>query len=874
MSSLPSRANPPLVRISAPVNNQIAEWLTKILGSTRPRRVARMSHSGEHKKEWQLDETTQKPIRNKQGRRIWTGRMVPRDKYEDIPGALTRQMLLGHASGKVTYSCTLDRGGVARAGVIDVDSGGKGALQALLHAAQRLGYTAFAIFVGGDGAHDGGHVWCIFDDWYAATDIKVLMQQIATEAQVVAKEFWPQNQGIRLPFGYHQTKGSRGELLTQGGEVYRLDQAEERAAALVAVLTLPMNTAPPLAPAIEDHRPTPLVQLGPRRIASNELKADRPTLATVRAGFNAEHSLEPLLADYGAERTSDGFTCPCGILHTHTTTLYISREGKLFSFSPRCRWYTTKGWDAFGLYVLVEHNNNVTAALKVLNPIAPGQRRAGLDPPDAQAYLTPAQRGQHRADATRKREARRQEAAATLADVRARAAHDDALTPCDRAVLDSLLTIADGRSWCRPSKPRIAELCGYSLGSVKRSLMILEDRHYFTSEGDGGTSKQTAIRRFLRGSLSNDTDTPFVRGSLMADAEPTLLPESSGDGTTPPMLRGSSLGRSNGGMIHESHESCDLIHESQRACERRGRAVPATSDSPDLGEPDSLDTWTWRDAPIDANDLAVLDGLPVPAAESTALPQPRLLHCGPWYYIADGIDCGPTGRTENEAWKAWAGRMNTDLPNGATPDDHARARADLEAVQTAPAESLTHDPANAGEATYHDNLDWTAQNRVVPVRVWHADLRPRDFERWNRRPDLGGAWELRHTLGDIEREQQPALDAGDIPETTRPANLLLLPPRKGQQQRRTRSPAVRERYAGLLATRSAVELAGELRKHQNTLKKHAGAVWLDQIRDKLVLVEAEIDRRATSPPGAEPAAAQFAHRSLCGAPSQAPPAPR
>ena len=225
----------------------------------------------------------------------------------------------------------------------------------------------------------------------------------------------------------------------------------------------------------------------------------RASLADVKARFNAEHTLDSLLTGYGAVKTKDGYSCPF-CTHPHETTLYISKQGRLFSYSPNCKLHTTKGYDAFGLYVLIDHNDNALAAAKKLNPIEPRQKRQ--DPPLVEPTPARVQTSEQAQDAQRKRDARKAAAATTIADVQARASQDNTLTDADRAVLKALIAIANGRAWCRPSKERLAEESEYSLGSVKRSLMLLEDRGYFRSEGVGGGSNQTAIRTFLRGSLA------------------------------------------------------------------------------------------------------------------------------------------------------------------------------------------------------------------------------------------------------------------------------------------------------------------------------------------------------------------------------------
>ena len=315
-------------------------------------------------------------------------------------------------------------------------------------------------------------------------------------------------------------------------------------------------------------------------------------------------------------------------------------------------------------------------------------------------------------------------------------------------------------------------------------------------------------------------------------------------------------------MIHESHESCDHIHESQRACERR---APDAPDPPELGEPDSLDTWAWCDAPIGADDLAVLDSPTQSTAGATIVSQPRVMRCGPWFYIADGVRCGTTHRTEAEARAAWDSLVNPTLPKRAASADHARSQIEPSSGQSKQSAVIMPDLEVDDRASYDKSLDWTAQNGPPPARSWRAELSPRELERWNRRPDLGGAWEVREPTDGVQAEQQH-LDAGDAPETTRSTMPFLLPRRKKPARHQARSPKARERYMDTLATRTEVELADELRKHRNTLKKYAGAVWVDQIRDKLVLVEAEIDRRATGPPTRTPAMASFDRVANRGAP--------
>ena len=226
----------------------------------------------------------------------------------------------------------------------------------------------FAVFLPGD-IHDGGHIRALYNGSYDAADIRAQMHQVIKRARLVeTTEVWPGcTQGIRGLFGVHQTKGTRGTLILQSGEVIDLDT--DLAAGFALVEQLPTNAAPPKVEiaAVEPIAARPIIRESP-----GERAAGRASLDDVKAQFNAERTTESVLDRWGkATETRDGWACTCGVGHTHETTLYISKRGKLFSYSPRCHLHTTKGWDAFGLYVFLFHNDNVVAAVKELNPIQP-----------------------------------------------------------------------------------------------------------------------------------------------------------------------------------------------------------------------------------------------------------------------------------------------------------------------------------------------------------------------------------------------------------------------------------------------------------------------------------------------------------------------
>lgn len=687
-------------------------------------------------------------------------------KYIQIPKhqAFTHAQLLEHASTRGTWATTLDADGAALAGAFDVDEGGQPPLWAALAAASELGVTAYAIAVDdtANGGHNGGHFWCIFDRPYPTAHIIGLMHQIADRAQLTIKEFWPSGQVIRLPFGLHRRANTRGDLLLQSGEIVTLDR--DLAAGFAAVAALPRNSAPP---AIAEPAPVLNLPKSPRQLAPAG-RPGRATLADVRARFNAEHTIEQLLLEYGAQRAPGGYSCPCGVPHTHQVTLYISSKGRLFSFSNRCKWYTDKGWDAFGLYVLVEHSNDPIAAAKELNPIASRQARqeAPTPAPEPPPGRTPAQI----ADAQRKRAQRAAAAAETLADVRARAAADETLRPTERAVLEALLTVAGDRGWCRPSKERIAALAGCGLGSVKRALFGPEaggrlEGRYFVSEGDGGGPNKTAIRTFLRGSFG-----------------PQMIP-----------------------MLDHESDSYHPLGASERA------------PSP---QPASATAHMFFLAP------------PAAAADRGLLGYVRAL-------------------AKEAAEPGWALRDYAELGQAQLEQEAAR----LEQLLQAPAADVDEAPAELEPAAQPGAAAAAGASYSPPSR-------PPTGQYTGRVKDLAGFETLWH-WSNAAIQMRP--DGSDHADDAGVEQQLLdeAPSSAGRPHRQGRGSEISalDRYRADVALMSETRLAGELKKHQRTLKKHAGAAWLASVRDRLELVQAEIDRR-DQPAGLGPSS------SL----SQAPPA--
>src|SRR5262249_35679694 len=130
-------------------------------------------------------------------------------------------------------------------------------------------------------------------------------------------------------------------------------------------------------------------------------------------------------------------------------------------YAPGCAYTTQKGkrYDAASV---VCHQEGISCK-ELLQRISKKQTAARRNEPPITKPVpapTPGQLAARAQDAERKREARRVEAAITLADVESRARQDADLSERDHLVLLALLEVADDRDWCRPSNGRLAEMIG------------------------------------------------------------------------------------------------------------------------------------------------------------------------------------------------------------------------------------------------------------------------------------------------------------------------------------------------------------------------------------------------------------------------------
>lgn len=221
----PARIIPPGADVVTTSNQSYTQAARRLLGAVLtdiPRRVAVMKAAGERKYQ-DLDE---------------------RPDRETL-----RKLALDHLEGKRTIAVTLaDDAGLARAGCRDYDAGGEAALLAALDADAARGIVSFAFLLAG-GDHSGGHLWRLYAQPAPARDIRADLRRLPGEKG----ELYPDNNPIRLPFGYHRRKRTRGILVLQDGRRFDLDTSAGLRDGLAAVLALPRNAPPEPAAAADDR---------------------------------------------------------------------------------------------------------------------------------------------------------------------------------------------------------------------------------------------------------------------------------------------------------------------------------------------------------------------------------------------------------------------------------------------------------------------------------------------------------------------------------------------------------------------------------------------------------------------------------------------
>lgn len=166
-------------------------------------------------------------------------------KFCDIPAPKAEEMhrlMRDHLTGARTIAaCLVDDQGRALAACRDYDHGGEQILLAALERDRLHRIVSFAIWMPGNGRdHDGGHLWRLYRRPAPADVLRNALGSLPPDQG----ECYPSGNCIRLPFGFHRRKRTRGVLILQNGQRFNLDDPDQLIAGIHTVLELPRNRAP------------------------------------------------------------------------------------------------------------------------------------------------------------------------------------------------------------------------------------------------------------------------------------------------------------------------------------------------------------------------------------------------------------------------------------------------------------------------------------------------------------------------------------------------------------------------------------------------------------------------------------------------------
>lgn len=240
------------------------------------------------------------------------------EKYHDVDGTLTDQMLVRQLEGRESYAVPWEANGLACVLPLDVDSGGLAAIQTLLTECQRRGLWAFGQYTPRPGLPDEeqhGYIFVPFADLVNATRIQRLGDELLTSVEGSGWKIENRAHGAdtRLPMTRHQVNGSFGELILPD-ETIPIDPDP----------TIVLN----LLFAVYQENPTNLLPPPPEARSSTREQSTGYGIDISR--FNHEHDIEDLLVSYGARRISRGlYLCPFHDDKRASLGVYI-RNGQKF----------------------------------------------------------------------------------------------------------------------------------------------------------------------------------------------------------------------------------------------------------------------------------------------------------------------------------------------------------------------------------------------------------------------------------------------------------------------------------------------------------------------------------------------------------------
>jgi hypothetical protein len=283
------------------------------------------------------------------------------EKYHDVDGALTNQMLVCQLEGRESYAVPWEANGLASVLPLDIDSGGLAAIQALLTECQRRGLWAFGQYTPHPGLPDEeqhGYVFVPFSDLVNVERIQRLGDELLASVEGSGWKIENRAHGAdtRLPMTRHQVNGSFGELVLPD-ETIPIDPDP----------TIVLN----LLFAVYQENPTHLLPPAPE--ASSSTREQPRGYGIDIARFNQAHELAALLEYYGAKRIGRGlYLCPFHDDRRASLGVYV-RNGQTFchclSKHSDCPLSQRGRNDAFNVYCIAE-GLTTEEALRKINDVA------------------------------------------------------------------------------------------------------------------------------------------------------------------------------------------------------------------------------------------------------------------------------------------------------------------------------------------------------------------------------------------------------------------------------------------------------------------------------------------------------------------------
>ena len=416
-------------------------------------------------------------------------------KYYEHPTSITPHQLDGHLAGKITLAVPAAANRLSCVLPLDVDRGGRAAIQALLATATQAGWWAFGQYCPRPDwieADQRGYVWLVFDTLVDHERLQQLGRRLITQAALPPKtvEARAHHAVTRLPLGKHTHSNAFGILMLPNGREVCID--DDPGAALATLQTAYQPNRVALVPEVAvapPADPTPPLPSRPRAGAN-----DTASNTDVIRHYNQQTDIRGLVEQYAGKRASyTVYHCPCG---QHNNDDRVASLGIVRARTDRYGAWMVKGYaewcafhtatDAFGVYCHCEGITAKEAVKRLAEELGLNQRQPRARPTQPPPPSEDDRRQPHHPPMTPPPSPNRVPAAIRQG-VLLRLAQDTTLTRATRRVMSFLIdqTTAYQSHWCRPSIARMAAACGVVERTVQIATRRLATAGYLTIDHSG-----------------------------------------------------------------------------------------------------------------------------------------------------------------------------------------------------------------------------------------------------------------------------------------------------------------------------------------------------------------------------------------------------